>query len=106
MKRLWQLADDYVDLKRKETMSLKYVEIIFDEADATTRDFVKKSVEGSALGAAFTLTRLHGVMGFTDPIAGVRYRVYPARKDYDNEELRKTCRAMDRTKGAALEAEN
>jgi hypothetical protein len=86
-------------------MSLRYVEVIYDEADAPTREFIKDSVEGSALGTAFTLTRLHGVMGFTDPIAGVRYRVYPSRKDYDNAELRKTCRAMDHTKGAVLETE-
>jgi hypothetical protein len=94
---------------------MRYMEIIYDEADAATRTFVKDAIRGTANGdlffglAKFDLPCGHApsdnrAIGFT--VAGTRYRVYLNRKSYDDKKYRDVCRAMDRSKGAVLETVN
>ena len=74
---------------------LKYVEIIYYEADDTTRKFVRECVQFPSDPTSMTV-------GFTDLDAGVRYRVYPTRNAFESERLRKTCRLLDSARGADI----
>jgi hypothetical protein len=96
---------------------MKYVEIIYDEADAAMQNFVREAVGGTANGdlffglSKFDMPCGHApsdnrAIGFTDPTTNTRYRVYLSCKSYNDKEYREVCRTMDRSKGAVLEVEN
>ena len=79
--------------------ALKYVEIIYDEADDATRKFVCEC-------ATFPFDPTSATVGFTDPDAGVRYRVYPTREAFQSRQLKETCRLLDSAKGADIPEED
>jgi len=75
-----------------ETQTLKYIELIYDEANVEMRKFIDSATKFSLSDPSSTIA------GFTH--IDTRYRVYPTRKEYENKPLRELFRCLDKAKGA------